>query len=106
VQCHLCHREADLGVGGRARQSGGECNRIDIGANAVEMMLGQPDRVVAQTVGEQRFLERLVDDAGVVRRGAAFGEQEVGDFHPARLCDTAVHDTLASPLRKTRPHEL
>jgi len=81
VQRGLRHREADADPPGRHRQGGGEGDRIDVGAVAVEMVLGEPDCVEAERVGEARLRQRLLDHHPIARRIAALGEQEVAEFH-------------------------
>src|SRR5947209_18291959 len=50
VQGHLRHREADLDASGARRNSRGKGHGVNIGAAAIEMMLGQPDGIEAQLV--------------------------------------------------------
>ena len=115
VQRHLRHGETDAGARGRHRQSGGEGDGVDIGADAVEMMLGQPDHVIAELVRKARLPKGFVDDPGVIRRGSALGKQEVGEFHPTPLrgCGVSIgrcgfagnglRDTLRAPPRECPP---
>ena len=50
MQRHLRHREADLRPFRGHRQRCGEAHRIDIGADPIEVMLGEPDHVEAQLI--------------------------------------------------------
>ena len=81
MQRHLRHSETDFRMMRRGRQRGGETDRIDIGADAVEMMLRQPDDVEAQFVGQFRLTQGFVDHARVIGRGRGLREQEVGNAH-------------------------
>ena len=72
----------------------------DIGADAVEMMLGQPHRVKAKLLGQFRLRDRLIDDAFVPRRIAAFRKQEVAELHAVLLFgqgDGVAHLTVSPP---------
>src|SRR5260221_12453434 len=74
----------------RGRECDGEDDRIGIGRDAVEMMLGEPDNVGSELVGQQRLAHRLVDDLAVARRIAAVGKQEIAEFH-ACPCKSAAY---------------
>ena len=73
VQRHLRHREADLDTLGARGERRGERHGIDVGADAVEMVLGQPEHLHAERITEARLAQRLLDDLlvhrGVHRRG-------------------------------------
>ena len=81
MQCGLHDRKADLGMPGRGRQCAGEDDRVDIGADPVEMMLGKPDHVDAEFVGEQRLAQGLVDHDAVPLGIAAVRKEEIAKFH-------------------------
>ena len=74
MQRHLRHREADLRALRCHRQRCREADRIDIGADAVEMMFGEPDHVEAQLVGQPRLAQCLVDHLVVAARDRGFPE--------------------------------
>ena len=81
VERHLCDGEADPGVVYGRGEGGSEADRVDVGADAVEVVLGEPDGVEAEGVGEAGFFYRLLNDAAVIGGVAAFGEEEVAEFH-------------------------
>src|SRR5271166_6705684 len=81
MQRHLGDREADPDSLRRYRQRGGKTHRIDISADAIEMMFGQPDHLEAQLVSEPRLAQGLVDHLTIVRGIAAFRKQEVAELH-------------------------
>src|SRR5882724_1757148 len=81
MQCRLHDRKADLGMPGRGRQRAGEGDRVDIGADPVEMMLGEPGHVDAELVAEQRLAQGFVDDDAVALGIAAVGKQEITEVH-------------------------
>ena len=62
------------------RECSREGDRIHIGANAVEVMLGQPDRVDAEPVAELRLGNGFADNAAVVVRTFGGGEDEVAEL--------------------------
>ncbi len=84
----LRHREADQGTVRGNGNRGGEAHRIDIGANAVEMVLGEPDRIEAEGVGEPCLRQSLLDHRAVLRRIAALGKQKVADPHASGAAPT------------------
>jgi hypothetical protein len=49
------------------------------------MVLGQPHRVKAKLLGQLRLRDRLIDDAFIPRRIAAFRKQEVAELHAVLL---------------------
>src|SRR5262249_28294795 len=81
VQRRLRHRKSDLDTAGHRGQRRGKADRVDIGADAVEMMLGQPHRVEAKLLGQLGLRDGFIDDAFVKRRFPAFGKQEVAELH-------------------------
>ena len=89
MQRHLRHREADLRALRGGRQRGGETDRIDIGADAVEMMFREPDHVEAEFIGQSCLAQGLVDDLAVARGVTAFREQEVAELQAALLCQAS-----------------
>ncbi len=95
VQRHLQDREADFAVPGGGGERASKGDRVGIGADAVEMMLGQPDRVDAQFVGEPGFAQGLVDHDPVALGIAAVGKQEIAEFHAATPRAGAVYCLLA-----------
>src|SRR5262249_17281067 len=68
---------AQFAAPGRSGERGREGDGVDIDAVAVEMMLGQPQYLDAELVGEAGLAQRLLDDAPVIIRLAALGEQEI-----------------------------
>src|SRR5215475_12292551 len=54
VQRHLRYGKADLDTAGHRSQRSGKADRVNVGADAVEMMLGKPHRVKAKLLGELR----------------------------------------------------
>jgi len=89
VQRGLQDREAERGALQRDRQCAGKGDRIGVGADAVEMMLAEPDDIDAEPVGQHRLAQGLVDDDAVTRRVAAVGKQKIAEFHaapPFRFC--------------------
>src|SRR5262245_28770865 len=87
VQRYLSHGKADLDTAGRRGQRSSKTNRVDIGAYAVEMMLGQPDRIKAKLLGQLGLRDSFVDDASVQRRISALGKQEVAELH---MCSCSI----------------
>ncbi len=85
VQRDLRDGEADLDAAGRGGQRGGKAERIDVGADAVEMVLGQPQGVEAKLLRQPGLGDGLVDHALVLSRVAAFREQEIAEFHVGLL---------------------
>src|SRR5215469_3944564 len=63
----------------------GKADRVNVGANAVEMMLGQPHRVKAKLLGQLGLRDGFIDNAFVQRWFAAFGKQEVAELHAVLL---------------------
>ena len=84
VQRGLDDGEAEPGMTQRGGQRAGEGDRIGIDRDAIEMVLGQPDHIDAQFVGQRRLAQGLLDDRAVARRIAAIGKQEVAEFHTRR----------------------
>ena len=60
---HDC--KADFAVPRRGGQCAGKADRFDIGADPIEMMLGEPDHIDAERVGEPRLAQGLVDHDAV-----------------------------------------
>src|SRR5689334_25237439 len=81
VQRHLGHGKPDLDTAGHRGQRSSKTNRVDIGADAVEMMLRQPYRVKAKLLRQLGLRDGFIDDAYVQRWIAAFGKQEVAELH-------------------------
>src|SRR5215475_9029730 len=81
VQRHLCHGKADLDTASHHGQRSSKTNRVDIGADAVEMMLCHPHRIKAKLLGQLGLRDGFIDDAYVQRRFAALGKQEVAELH-------------------------
>ena len=81
VQRHLQYREAEFGAAGRGGKRAGKADRVGIGADAVEMVLGEPDHVNAEFVREPSLAQGLVDDGAVMPGIAAVGKQEIAEFH-------------------------
>ena len=50
VQGHLRDREADAYLPRARRQRGGEAHGIDVGADAVEVVLGEPQHLHAELI--------------------------------------------------------
>ena len=91
MKCRLHNRKADLALPRRRRQCAGKGDRVDIGAYAVEMMLGEPDHVDPELVGEPGLVQRLVDHDAVPFGIAAIREQEIAEFHrPSSSSGTPV----------------
>src|SRR4029077_12767916 len=90
VQRRLDHGKAEPGVMHRGGERAGEADRIGIDRDAVEMMLGEPDNVGSELVGQERLAHRFVDDLAVARRIAAVGKQKVAEFH-AYPCKSAAY---------------
>ena len=99
VQCGLHDGKAELGAPGSSRQCTCEYDRVDIGADPVEMMLGQPNHVDAQLVGEQRLAQGLVDHGAVALEIAAVGKQEITEEH----CEINPLDALRRKTAHDRP---
>src|SRR5215472_3532205 len=55
VQRSLHNCEANFAVTRRGRQCAGKADRVDIGADPVKMMLGEPDYIDTKRVGEPRL---------------------------------------------------
>jgi hypothetical protein len=89
MERHLRHREADADALGAGGQRGREGDGIDVGADAVEVMLGEPQHLHAQLVAEPPLTERLLDDAPVLVGVGGGGEQEVAELH-ARSSHAAI----------------
>ena len=81
MQRGLDDGEAEPRVTQRGGQRAGQGDRIGIDRDAVEMVLGQPDHVGAQLVGQRRLAQGLLDHRAVLRRIAAIGKQEIAEFH-------------------------
>ena len=81
MQRGLQHGEAERGALERDRQRAGKADRIGIGADAIEMMLAEPDNIDAELVGQHRLAQRLVDDNAVALRIAAVGKQKIAELH-------------------------
>src|SRR5215510_13083777 len=81
VQRYLCHGKADLDTAGHRGQRSSKTNRVDICADAVEMMLCQPYRVKAKLLRQLGLRDGFIDDAYVQRRCTALGKQEVAELH-------------------------
>ena len=81
TKCRLHNRKADLAMPRRSRQCAGNRDRVDIGTYAVEMMLGEPDHVDPELVGEPSLAQRLVDHDAVAFGVAAIRKQEVAESH-------------------------
>src|SRR5262245_37583841 len=79
AQRHLDDREADADAMRAHRQCGGEWYRIGIDALAGEVVLGEPDPMEAQLLGERRLLELLEDGARVL-----LGRRRVRKRQPAK----------------------
>ena len=89
------HREADLDALGRRQDGGGEGDRVDIGAVAVEMMFGQPEHLHAELVAQLRLGDAVGDHVGVAIGVAAFGEQEIAEAqHP--VVSAVAEESLAN----------
>jgi hypothetical protein len=69
----------DLLRGGGKR--GGEGDGIDVGADAVEVVLGEPEHIHAERVAQLCFVQRLLDHALIVRRVHRGREQEIAESH-------------------------
>ena len=80
VQRHLQHGKTELGLPRRRRQRAGKADRVGIGADPVEMVLGEPDHIAAEFVGEPCLAQRLVDYDAVPLGIAAVGKQEIAEF--------------------------
>ena len=85
VERHLCDGEADPGVLYGRGEGSSEADRVDVGADAVEVVLGEPDGVEAEGIGEAGFFYRLLNDAAIIGRVAAFGERKLLNFMLAIL---------------------
>src|SRR5688572_29429277 len=81
MQRHLRHREADMDLFRARRDRRREAHRIDVRADAVEVVLGEPQHLHAELVAKLCLLERLLDDLLVLRRFHRRGEEEVAEFH-------------------------
>ena len=85
MQRHLRDRETDLRPLRRHRKRRREGHRIDIGADAVEVVLREPDHVEAQLVREPRLAQGLVDHLTIARGITALRKQEIAEFHEELL---------------------
>ena len=81
VQGHLGDGEADVDLLRAGGKRGGEGDGIDVGADAVEVVLGEPEHVHAEVIAQLRFVQRLLDDPLIVRRVHRAREQEVAESH-------------------------
>src|SRR5215471_6482405 len=72
-----------------------KADRVHIGANAVEMMLGEPNHIDAELVGKPGLPQGLVDDGAVAPGVTAIRKQEIADLHDNTSCSRASRD--ASP---------
>ena len=66
MQRELKHRETDLDPAGLLSDRGREDDRVGEGRLAGEVVLGQPDPVEAQLLGEHGLSQALLDDPAVV----------------------------------------
>src|SRR5262249_22259772 len=83
---------------------GGEGDGIDVGADAVEVVLGEPEHVHAERIAQLRFLQRLLDDALIVRRVHRGRKQKIAEAHevpyPSRSSGAAARNrSLPCTLR-------
>ena len=83
MQRHLCDSETNLDVFRRHRERRREVDRIHIGAIAVEMMLGKPQRFHAELVAEPGFCQGLVDDLAVFFGNLRLRKKKVTELHVA-----------------------
>ena len=81
MQRRLHDREPDLAASRRSGQRTGKADRVDIGADPVEVVLGEPDHIHAELVRQPSLAQRLVDHRAVARRVAAVRKQEIAEFH-------------------------
>jgi hypothetical protein len=82
MQRCLHNRKANLAALGRSSQRTGKADRVDIGANPVEMMLGEPNNIDPELFGQPRFAQRLVDHDAIPRGIPAVRKQKVAELHP------------------------
>ena len=81
VQRHLGDRETESDALRAPGQGRRERDRIDIGADAVEVMLRQPHHLHAELIAETRLGQRLLDDLLILLRVHRGRKQEVAEFH-------------------------
>jgi hypothetical protein len=81
VQRHLRDREADLDLFRARRERRGESHRVDVRADAVEMVLGQPQHFHAELVAQLRLAQGLLDYLVVFLRVHRRGKQEIAELH-------------------------
>ena len=81
MERHLRDREPDVDALGAAGERRGECHRIDVGADAVEVVLGEPQHLHPELVAKLRFTQRFLDDPVILIRLHRGGEEEVAEFH-------------------------
>src|SRR6185437_10246161 len=106
VQRGLHDREADPGMLQRSREHAGDPDRIGIDGDAVEMVLGQPDDVDAERIGQHRLADRLVDHRAVPRRIAAVGKQERAELHTRSPLGSGASRTRLLALSSRRHRAL
>src|SRR6516165_9652824 len=81
MQRGLHDGKPDLAAPGRGGERTGESDRVDIGADPVEMVLGEPNHIDAELVGQPGFTQCLVDDSAVPLGVAAVRKQKIAEFH-------------------------
>src|SRR5215472_12849893 len=102
MQGRLHDREPDLAASRRRRERARKGDRVDIGADAVEMVLGEPDHIDPELVGQPGFAQRLVDDGAVPLGIAAVRKQEIAEFHGAALLALSASRAALSRLSRYR----
>ena len=81
MQRGLQDRKAERAAFQRDGQCAGKADRVGIGADAVEMMLAEPDDIDPELVGQHRLAQRFVDDDTVALGIAAIGKQKIAEPH-------------------------
>jgi len=98
MQRDLRHGEANPDLSGACGDRGRERHTVDVGTVAVEVVLGQPDRIEAEPVRRLRLIERLPDDGTILLRVAALGEQEVAESYDNPAGSRPEWNQLMKPL--------
>src|SRR5437867_126783 len=83
MQRHLGDGEADVDLLRAGGKRGGEADGIDVGADAVEVVLGEPEHLHAERIAQLCFAQRLLDDSLIVRRVHRGRKQESAESHEA-----------------------
>ena len=98
MQRGLHHGKADRRASRCGGERAGKAHRVDISADAVEMVLGEPDHIDAELVRQRRLAQGLVDDDAVALRLTAVRKQEIAKVHLRSLLRHGDHDGLCPHL--------